>query len=444
MRKKPTKIKPLYIVLACLVLALIIYNLPPVHDRLGWRVEEFWTDVRFFFNPPDEALFVPTQQTGADAINTPALTTLEPTATHTPLPTDLATPTLTPTPLPLYVRLSGVVYVDQANRWNYCGPANLTMALNFWGWSGNRDDVAAVIKPGRNEPGDDFIERGKYDVNVMPYELVDFVNDETEFRALWRYGGTMELLRHLVANGYPVVVEKGHFDTDSTGAYTWMGHYQFVTGYDDADGTFLVQDTYHNGPNHLIAYEEFEQNWRAFNFLFYIVYPPEREVQLYALLGSWGDPTWANRQALDRAIQDTQTLTDTWALYFAWFNVGTGHNLFYEYADAASAYDQAFQIYATLGDDNTRRPYRMLWYQTGPYRAYYYSGRYQDVINLATITLDSVRYGPVLEESLYWRALAEYALGDFVNAYADIRRTVYLNSSFDPGWATMQEWGITP
>ena len=52
-------------------------------------------------------------------------------------------------------------------------------------------------------------------------------------------------------------------------------------------------------------------------------------------------------------------------------------------------------------------PFRMMWYQTGPYFAYYYAGRYQDVINLANVNKTIAQ--PTLEESLYWRGMAEAA-----------------------------------
>ena len=45
----------------------------------------------------------------------------------------------------------------------------------------------------------------------------------------------------------------------------------------------------------------------------------------------------------------------------------------------------------------------MMWYQTGPYKAYYYTNRFADVINLADTTLNDTIAEPVLEESLYWR-----------------------------------------
>jgi hypothetical protein len=142
------------------------------------------------------------------------------TVQSTPLPT--ATSTLVPTPLPQLVRLEGVKYEDQHNRWNYCGPANLSMSLTFWGWQGNRDVVGKAIKPHDK------------DKNVMPYEMEGFVDEQAEGIARWcapvvRSG----LLKHMVANGFPVPTEKAIMNMITT--VNWVGWaYQYVAGYDDA------------------------------------------------------------------------------------------------------------------------------------------------------------------------------------------------------------------
>ena len=181
--------------------------------------------------------------------------------------------------------------MDQCNRWNYCGPSNLTMALNFWGWAGDRDAVAKVIKPGNGDPKVDFIQRGEPDKNVMPYEMVDYVNQETEFRALQRYGGDMALVRRLIVAGFPVIIEKGYYERDYAGKVAWLGHYSFVTGYDEARQVFIWQDTYPppqckgNGRDVEVSYTDFEEGWRSFNNLFMVIYPPSREAELLDLLG---------------------------------------------------------------------------------------------------------------------------------------------------------------
>jgi hypothetical protein len=419
-----------------IALAILVYNIPWVHDRLAWRLDELRSGIGRIFNPPQDAVFAPA---------TPAE---QPTRAATATPSEtLITPTPFPTfePLPPAVTLDGITFVTQQGRWNYCGPSTLTMALNYWGWVGDRDDVASVIKPGEDSPGMDFIQRGRKDVNVMPYEMESFVNVDTELSALTRIGGDLEVVKRLVANGFPVVIEKGYYEADYRGIVDWLGHYLFVTGYDEARQVFIVQDTWdknHPGENVDSSYKDFVTGWRSFNYLFMVVYPPEREQEVVDLLGPWADIEWANRHALELANQEGEELAGM-DQYFAWFNKGSSHVALFEYVDAANAYDYAFQLYNALDEETFNRPYRMMWYQTGPYWAYYYSGRYPDVINLANVTLSTLE-NPTLEESIYWRGLARRAIGEIDNAVADFQETVYLNPNFAPGWQQLQELGVSP
>ena len=172
-----------------------------------------------------------------------------------------------------------------------------------------------------------------------------------------------------------------------------------------------------------------------------VVYPLDREAQLLALLGDWADDDWAARHALELAQAEVQSLTAI-DQYFAAFNVGSSHVALREYVDAGYAYDYAFQLYAALGDDGLR-PYRMMWYQTGPYFAYYYSGRYQDVIDLANATFDTIG-DDVLEESFYWRGMGWFALGYTDNAIADFREAVRLHPGFPPAVYQLEQLGVEP
>jgi tetratricopeptide (TPR) repeat protein len=420
--------------LVCL-LSIGAYNLPPVHARLAPRLDTLRTRIFYALNPPEAAVFIPQDQ--SNEIPT-ATITLEPTPTssitpttmgptNTPLPSP--TPTITPTPLPEAVALEGIKYEDQHNRWNYCGPANLSMSLTFWGWDGNRDVVGEYVKPNDK------------DKNVMPYEMENFVETQTSgLAALTRFGGDIELIKRMVAAGFPVLAEKGYYEYDYTGKLGWLGHYQFITGYDENQDVLIVQDTYvKDGENHKISYEEFIEGWRSFNYTFLIVYPQEREQEVLNVLGPWSDPVWATNHALEVAQAEIQTLTGI-DQFFAQFNAGTSHVNLQQYLGAAAAFDRAFNLYANLEDDGLR-PYRIMWYQTWPYWAYYYSGRYQDVINLADTTLYETISEPVLEESFYWRALAKEALGDVQGAIDDLRESVELNPNFAPGWDQLSRLG---
>jgi tetratricopeptide (TPR) repeat protein len=276
----------------------------------------------------------------------------------------------------------------------------------------------------------------------MPYELQDFVDTQVEgLTALIRFGGDIELIKRMVAAGFPVLTEKGYYERDYTGKMGWMGHYQFVTGYDDAKQTLTVQDTYvKDGKDHQVGYQEFMDGWRSFNNLFMIVYPRDRNDEVIRLLGDYADTTWATTHALEVAKSEAQTLSGI-DQFFAWFNVGTSHVNLQQYFDAATAFDQAFSLYANLAEDASR-PYRIMWYQTWPYWAYYYTGRYQDVINLANTTLEDTISEPVLEESFYWRGLAKEAIGDLQGAIDDYRQSVVLNPNFTPGIDQLNRLGV--
>lgn len=402
------------------------YQLPFVQEHLAWRISELRARIKYALSPPAEAVFTPDPTLVAMVQST--ISALTPTATATPTPGPTATPTLTatptdvPTPIPASVQLKGVRHEYQ--KWNNCGPANLSMALSFWGWQGDQRPIAAFVKP---DP---------QDKNVMPYELADFVESETGLRILYRVGGNLDLLKSLVAAGFPVIIEKGF---EGPGFDGWMGHYEVITGYDDGRSRFTAQDSYIM-PDLPVSYRDVEVYWRAFNYTFLVIYPPEREEDLLALLGPLADETASYQIAAQRASDEIYATTDR-DQFFAWFNRGSSLVLLRDYQGAAQAYDAAFKLYATL--DPSTRPWRMLWYQTGPYFAYYYSGRYLDVLNLATQTLSNMSE-PILEESYYWRALSRLALGDSAGAVDDLRASLNYHPGFAPSVAQLQAMGINP
>jgi uncharacterized protein YvpB len=440
----PERFNRVWLVPISIVILIILYYIPPIHSRLSWRLESFRTQLRYLVKPPEEAVFQPTEQAQVNLAVTKMIQTLQgtltpqvPASTSTPKPGPTLKPTITTTPLPATVMLENIKYEHQHGRLNYCGPANFSMALTYWGWNGNRDVVGKTVKP------------TDQDKNVMPYELQDFILDNVPgMSAVVRYGGDIDTLKRLVAAGFPVVAEKGIYETDVNGKYSWMGHYAFVTGYDDSQDLIIYQDTYQPagsepGHNRKIKTSTFIEGWRAFNYVFIVVYPNEKEGEVLALLGPLADDQWASQRALSVAQSEAQSLADI-DRFFAWFNVGTSHVALFQYADAAIAYDYAFNLYADLDTNDSVRPYRMMWYQTGPYKAYYYTNRFADVINLADTTLNDTIAEPVLEESLYWRGMAYYMAGKTELAVNDYRAALSVHPQWIPATQAMQDLGIQP
>lgn len=413
------------------MLAGIVYLLPPVKERVDWRLNTWRMQLMSIIRPPEKEVFVPQQEaTIAVSPTIPVTPTMLASASPTVVQTEstpqpAVSPTRASTPLPSTIALKGVRYMDQHGARNYCAPSTLGMALSYYGWKGTRVDVAKVVKP-----YDD-------DYNVMPYELENYAVTNANLLSVTRIGGKLELLKSLVAGGFPVLLETGVYQLDLANNVSWMGHYVLVTGYDDAAGEFILQDAY-NGQNHREKYAKLENEWRSFNFLFMVVYTPDKEQTLMSLMGAMWDETTANRAAYDRATQEIGQMTDI-NLYFAWFNRGTAMVKLQDYTGAGQAFDEAFSIYQTLPEDT--RPFRMVWYQTAPYQAYYYTGRYQDVVNLADFTLGLANHLG-LEESNYWRAMGYAAIGKRAEAIADLQTTLKIHPNFEPSLLLLQQMGV--
>lgn len=415
-----------------------VFVIPPLRERVINRLGIWYEQIQAAFFPPEEVVFIP-QGTVLPTI-TPSNATATPTLQPTPV-VIIATPspTVEPTPLPAVVKLSGVKYEDQHGLWNYCGPTNLAMALSFWGWDGTRIDTGDWLMPINSD-----VTRDVYDKNVMPYEMQDYVKSQTALNATVRQGGSISLLKAFLAAGYPVLIEKGTFITETnTGLLSWMGHYQVLTGYDDNKQQFIAQDSYFT-PDYPVAYDTFIGEWRAFNFIFVIIHPYDKEEEVMRLLGPLANENQADQLAAQKALDETQSLTGI-DQFFAWFNRGTSLVRLTDYTGAAAAYDQAYLVYPTIPE--AKRPWRMTWYQTGPYFAYYYAGRYNDVIGLVNTTFQDMqthRSKPYLEESFVWRARAYIALGQTDAAITDLRDALYVHPNFTPALDELTRLGVTP
>ncbi len=414
-----------------LILVGIVLVIPSLRESAAYRWEQLTGRIYFMIAPPEKSVFIPEQQLATAVEKTmEGLTPASPTATAlpSPMPEITLTPTLTPTALPDQVLIDSVPYYDQHYAFNDCAPANLAMQLGFWGWEGKRETIRPVVKPFDK------------DKNVMPYEMADYVNENTAFKAVVRQGGTVTLLKALVTNGFPVMVEKGVMFRDTTGRVSWMGHYNIVLGYDEAQQQLITHDSFlDDGKFKRFSYEQLKQEWQAFNYVFMVVYPPEQWDKLAGVLGAYADESQSYSLALDISASEIPVTSDA-AHFFAVFNRGTNLVKLQDYAGAAAAYDEAYNYYATLPEQN--RPYRITWYQTGPYFAYYYMARYQDVIQLANTTLDTTPE-PYLEESYYWRALAEVMVGQHDDAVADLCTSLKYHPDFSPSVSELGSLGVS-
>lgn len=352
--------------------------------------------------------------TGDSGIPVGAVSTPEPTM----LPTYVAptqaivdagpgptwTPNSAPTsvPLPAAFKLDGFRYEQQG--WNNCGPTTMTMALSHFGWSENQYTAAAWMKPHSE------------DKNVSPWQMVRFVNENSGVKALYRYGGNTTLLKRLIAARFPVVIEESIQPAEEG----WMGHYTLLIGYDDSQQHFLLYDSYlgsGQGQGKPHPYSIFDENWRHFNRVFMVIYEPSREMELREVLGDYVDPEFGYRVALETSrAEAAKNSADKWA----WFNMGTSLVGLGDFDNAAIAFDQALDL---------GLPFRMLWYQFGPYEAYFKTGRFNDVMAYTNATLGTTKY---VEETYYWQGMVLAAQGERSQALSKFDEALRYNKNFYP------------
>ena len=292
---------------------------------------------------------------------------------------------------------------------NNCGPATLALYLRFYGWEGSQADISQVVKP--------ILE----DRNVNPEELIYYVRTLAGWlNAEFRVGGDLELLRQLVAGGFPVMIEESfYFDQPFwPNDDLWAAHYLLVTGYDESAQIFTGQDSFH-GPDQVIPYATLDEYWQIFNRVYFLVYLPGQEATLKAILGDNWDPDLNRQHALEVAQAETESRPRN---AFTWFNLGSNLVYFERYGEAASAYDTA---------RNLGLPQRMLRYQFGPFFAYFHAALTTELIAVTDYALQRT---PNSEEALLWHGWALYRQGEKARALDDWRKAL----EYHPGYQDAQ------
>jgi tetratricopeptide (TPR) repeat protein len=288
------------------------------------------------------------------------------------------------------------------------------MYLSFFGEKMDQAAAGAALRPFKD------------DKNVSPEELAEYARRQG-LNAISRVNGDELLLRRLVAAGVPVLIETWYEPKPNDG----MGHYRLITGYDDSRREWIAYDSYDSSgivrgapyEGIRLSYSDFDRLWKVFNRTYLLLYDDAHRSAVEGIIGSdlEDDAMW--QRALDAASIEAESSP---ADPFAHFNLGSAQVAVGNYSAAAESYDRA----RVLG-----LPWRMLWYQFGPFRAYYEIGRMDEVLALANATLRSTKS---LEEAWFWRGLAHNALGDRVAARDAWSRALSLRPNYPDALAAME------
>lgn len=314
--------------------------------------------------------------------------------------------------LPERVMLEGMQRVWQ--DYNRCSAAALTMQLSYW-----REDVNYWRTIDGLNPHSD-------DVSVRLAEMSDYAA-EFGLASIERTGGTLEIVKTLVANGFPVLIENVYYDGGNV-MLDWMSHNKVVMGYDDELGVLYTFDSLLGfGPQNTgraLPYEDVDDLWRPLHRGYFVLYEPQDEARLRGILGPQWDEDYNAQWTYEQVQADLQAPNSD---SFDLFNLGSSLVALGRYEEAAAAFDQARQI---------GLPMRMMWYQFGPFEAYLQTGRYDDVLNLARNTL---RNEDGIEEVYYYVAQAYLAQEQPDYAIANLEVAVWRNPGFSEARTLLNE-----
>jgi len=137
--------------------------------------------------------------------------------------------------------ISGVSFVEQETNW--CGPASLTMVLNYWGDPVNQSEIGCVVDP--EHDGTDVWQMISF-LESKGYVTYEFDRNSLEYRS-----SAMDELKMWVSHDYPVIVSQWMWFPGSV----W--HYRVVVGY-DAEKIY-VTDPF--GSSITFSIETFSQLW---------------------------------------------------------------------------------------------------------------------------------------------------------------------------------------
>jgi tetratricopeptide (TPR) repeat protein len=248
----------------------------------------------------------------------------------------------------------GGYYVVQS--FNNCGPAALSMDLSFYGVHADQKTLTDILRPDNNTTG-------KGDDKSTPPDEIAAQAETYGLTAYFRPNGSIDLLKRLVAAGFPVITRTLFKPSED------FAHYRVVKGYDSAKGTITEEDGF-QGENVTFSYDDFLALWKPFNYEYIVLAAPDKQAEVESILGKDLDGTTAWQEAAQTAKSDLAAAPGDTA---AEFNLSVADYHTGDYADSAQAFEQAEP---SLSE-------HALWYQMEPIESYYELGDYDKVFSLA-------------------------------------------------------------
>lgn len=286
---------------------------------------------------------------------------------------------------------------------NNCGPAALSMALSYYGANVTQQALGQELRPYQNQQGDnddksvtleELAEKSK-DYGLVPYH---------------RPNGNIQMMKLFIAHDIPIIART------LTKANEDIGHYRVVKGYDSAEQS-IIQDDSLQGKNLNFPYDEFNVLWKRFNYEYLVLVPTDKVEIAEQILGEDVDEKTAWIKAIQNSEKElTQKPKDIYTIFnlsVAFYNVGN--------------YQRSVEEFEKV---EHQLPFRTLWYQIEPIKAYYELQSYDRVFVITDKILNT--YNRAFSELYIIRGNIYLKQGNIEAARQEFEKAVFYNSNLKP------------
>jgi hypothetical protein len=318
----------------------------------------------------------------------------------------IAKPNPSPTPSPQLVTppvqkiLPTTYHIFQT--FNNCGPASLSMALAIYGINVTQQELGQELRPYQNTGGDND------DKSVTLEELGEKGRD-FGFIPYHRPNGNIDLIQMFIGYDMPVITRTTTTITED------IGHYRVVKGYDDTTGEIIQDDSLQN-KNLRYKINDFNLLWQKFNYEYLVLVPPDKVEIADAILGKEVNEKVAWENAVNNArLQLQQNPNDIYAqfnLSVALYNIGDYHGSVTEFEKVEH-----------------QLPFRTLWYQIEPIKAYFELGNYGRVFQITDKILNN--HNRAFSELYLIRGEIYRLQGNLEAARSEFEKAVFYNQNLE-------------
>lgn len=303
--------------------------------------------------------------------------------------------------------IKNIMHVYQT--FNNCGPAGLSMLLNYYGVNDSQDSIAAQIRPYQHPKGDNDDKSVNFD------EFADYIK-KYNLSSINRPNGDIELLKHFTANDIPVLVRSWLNPNDD------IGHFRLVRGYDQSERTVIQDDSYH-GSKLRISYVDFLSMWEPFGYEYFVIFQEKDRELINKIIGEDINEETAWKNFVERSQTAVENSRNN---PYPNFNLSAAYYHLGEYEKSVEAFEKV----------ENQLPKRMLWYQIEPILSYQKLKKFDKVFEMTENILSN---GNRAFSELYMIRGEIYMEQDRLNeAKSEFEKALQFNKYFKPAENAIQ------